>query len=356
MPEYLHGTLKNVITAKEKKNPCRHVYFCICDHFEPYWNHADTATARKRLKTWMNNYPKIAEAHPDSDGNPLKYSFFYPEEEYRVEDLNELSQLCKANYGEVEIHLHHDNDTAENLRRLLGEYKKRLHESHGLLSIDGETKAISYGFIHGNWALDNSNPDGTWCGVNNEIDILQETGCYGDFTMPSAPHVTQTRKINSIYYAIDDPERPKSHDSGIDARVGRQGKWLLMVQGPLCLNWKRRKFGILPRIENGGLVASNPITRERVQYWLNQRVHVRGASDSIFVKIYTHGTQESNMAMLFKDNGLSRLLTFIAECVQSIGAELHYVSARECVNIILALLEGQSLDINRMKNFRYCCS
>ena len=54
---------------------------------------------------------------------------------------------------------------------------RMLHERHGLLRAGPETGKIIYSFIHGNWALDNSRPDGRWCGVDNEIDILVETGC-----------------------------------------------------------------------------------------------------------------------------------------------------------------------------------
>lgn len=77
-----------------------------------------------------------------------------------------------------------------------------------------------YGFIHGNWALGNSRPDGRCCGVNNELNVLRETGCYADFTLPSFPSPTQTRKINSIYYAVNRPERPKAHDTGRDVGTG----------------------------------------------------------------------------------------------------------------------------------------
>ena len=38
---------------------------------------------------------------------------------------------------------------------------------------------IVYGFMHGNWALDNSLPNGQ-CTVNNELDILRKTGCWSD--------------------------------------------------------------------------------------------------------------------------------------------------------------------------------
>ena len=105
-------------------------------------------------------------------------------------------------------------------RRRSLDFKELLADRHGLLSRDRRTGELAYGFIHGNWALDNSRPDGRWCGVNNELDVLRETGCYADFTLPSAPSPTQTRKINSLYYAVDDPAAPRSHDTGVDVGDG----------------------------------------------------------------------------------------------------------------------------------------
>jgi hypothetical protein len=333
----------------------RHIYLAICDHFEPYWRNADRATARRRLQRWLDEYPKIADRLRDDDDLPLKYSFFYPEEEYRREDLDALSELCHAGFGEVEVHLHHDNDTSANLRRTLLDYKRRLHEDHGLLSVNRNTGEIAYGFIHGNWALDNSRPDGRWCGVNDEITILQETGCYADFTMPSAPSVTQTRKVNSIYYAVDDAKRPKSHDWGRDARVAMKGNGLLMVQGPLTSAWHNRKWGLFPRIENSGLTANTPISRRRVRCWIDVGVQVQGAPDHVFIKLYTHGTQEKNMAMFFEKGGMARLLELVKEEGQRIGAEVHFVSAREMVNLVHALETRQLDGIDGFRNQRYVC-
>ena len=275
----------------------------------------------------MDEYPKIADKYRDSNGNILKYSFFYPEEEYREEDLNALAGLCHAGYGEVEIHLHHDNDTSENLRRTLIDFKKRLHEKHGLLSIDKVTGEIVYGFIHGNWSLCNSRRDGRWCGVNDEIKILQETGCYADFTLPSAPSETQTSKVNSIYYAINKPGKSKSHNWGVNAEVGTSGDGLLMVQGPLVLDWGRRKYGIFPRIEHSGLLGNFPPSPARVKLWIDAGVSVQGAPDHVFVKLYTHGTQENIMRMLFEDGHLEQMFVALQEC----GASVEYVSAREMV-------------------------
>jgi hypothetical protein len=333
--------------------PVTDLFFCICDHFEPYWNQATPAVARRRIERWVREYPKCAEKYKDHDGRSLKYSFFYPEEEYRRDDMEELASLCRAGFGEVEIHLHHDNDTSENLRKTLVEYKNCLYEDHGLLSVRDDTGEISYGFIHGNWALDNSRPDGRWCGVNDEIDILRDTGCYADFTMPSAPSDTQTRKVNSIYYALDDPKRPKSHDKGIDARMGVGGKGLLLVQGPLGFDWCRRKFGILPRIENGGLGDNNRPSIDRISIWIDERIHIIDCPTWAFVKIYTHGAQEHMMKMLFDNGGFHSLFSGLDAVALKRNIHLHYVSAREMVNVICALESGLSRYTHAIRDSKY---
>lgn len=332
LPYYLAREMRRTIRAE--RVPPKHVYFCICDHFEPYWNGADKTTARKRIQRWLNEYPKIAEKYRDSDGNVLKYSFFYPEEEYQVDDLNALAELCHAGYGEVEIHLHHDNDTSENLRRTLIDFKHRLHDKHGLLSLDKKTGEIVYGFIHGNWALCNSRKDGRWCGVNDEIKILQETGCYADFTLPSAPSDTQTRKVNSIYYAVDKPGMPKSHDWGVDAEVGKRGEGLLMVQGPLELDWGRRKFCLVPRIEHSGLTGNFPPSADRIKLWIDAGVAVKGAPEHVFVKLYTHGTQENVMKMLFDGGGFNTFFNAIEGYKSRDNVKVHFMSARALVQQI----------------------
>src|SRR5207247_2261842 len=126
-----------------------------------------------------------------------------------------------------------------------------------------------YGFIHGNMALANSRKDPSFCGVNEEIRILKETGCYADFSMPTAPCVSQTRKVNSIYYATNVPGLPKSHNWGVDVETGRPPSGdLMMIQGPLAFDWHNRKFGILdlpePGIEEALLVVGEaPLGHDR---------------------------------------------------------------------------------------------
>src|ERR1700719_3055913 len=236
---YLAGWRKRGLPGR---GDAAHLLLCIADHYEPKRGNATAAVADERIQYWVDNYPRLLGNFRDSDGRAPRHTFFYPQDEYEPRQVDGLASLCKAGYGEVEVHLHHDNDTAEGLRRKLESFKQILAERHGLLSRQRSTGQLAYGFIHGNWALDNSRPDGRMCGVNNELDVLRETGCYADFTMPSCPSPCQTRKINSIYYAIDDPQRPKSHDTGVDVgTAARPDNALLLIQGPLVLSWKRRK-------------------------------------------------------------------------------------------------------------------
>lgn len=309
----------------------RHVYVCVADHYEPFWGGADTALAHARVQQWQERYPEAAARHRDSDGRSPRHSFFYPADEYDAGVVDRLAGLCRQGHGEVEVHLHHDNDTARGLRATLNEYRHTLFERHGLLRREPRTGEIVYAFIHGNWALDNSRPDGRWCGVDNEIAVLLETGCRVDMTMPSAPSDTQTRKVNSIYFARGREGCRKSHDGGRDARLGEWGgeDELLLIQGPLALNWKRRKHGLVPRVENGELSADNPPTAQRAELWAGCGVSVVGAEDTAFVKLHTHGAQDATMAMLL-GGGLELMWSALERRYRDRdGCSLHYVTAWE---------------------------
>lgn len=352
---WLEGYLKNSIATllNGKKSETYQILFTICDHFEPFWGNCDLQVAHRRVQKWVDKYQEIASNHKDSYGNHPKHGFYYPIEEYQKELLDMVGGICRNGYGETEVHLHHDNDTSENLRKTLIDFKKKLYEEHGLLSSDQASGQIRYGFIHGNWALDNSRPDGKWCGVNDEISILQETGCYADFTMPSAPSDTQTRTVNSIYYAEDDPLQPKSHDTGKLAIAGFENNiGLMCIQGPLSFNIYSRKFGIIPRIENGNLSYDMGIYPGRIKTWVNQRIHVKGRPDIIFIKLYTHGTQEKNMDFFFKQKGLSQLFSCLEEyCQKHPNYFLNYVSSRQMYNVVKGLENNPESNIENLKEF-----
>lgn len=319
-----------------------HLLLCIADHFEPHNGGVDPGRAQARLQNWLRQYPRLFGDLRDSDGRPPRHTFFYPLEQYDPAELDALADLCRQGFGEVEVHLHHDNDTAASLRRQLLDYKERLARRHGLLSRRRSTGEVVYAFVHGNWALDNSRPDGCWCGVNNELDVLRETGCYVDMTLPSAPSPTQTRKINSIYYAIDDPHRPKSHDTGMDVGTGpAPAGGLMLIQGPLLPDWRRRKWGLLPRIENACIQANQPPTAERIDVWLRAGVRVPARPDWFFVKLHTHGGPESNQRVLLGPD-MVRFHESLTERARRRDGRFHfhYVTAREMYNLARAAEAG----------------
>jgi len=323
------------LAPAEPTNVPLHVLLCVADHYEPKWAAAPPHVQQERVDRWVREYPSMAAGLEDSRGRPPQHTYFYPAEEYEPEYLDQLAGLCRQpegrqGLGDIEIHLHHDRDTSAGFREKIETFKQRLFFAHGLLSQDAEGR-IGYGFIHGNWALDNSRPDGRWCGVNDEITILRETGCYADFTMPSAPDPAQTRTVNSIYYAVDDPQKPNSHDRGTVAAVGSAPpkKSLLMIQGPLALDWQRRKWGLLPGLENGDLTARRPPSWSRFDLWRRAGVSVVGQPNWVFIKLHTHGAQEANSAMLLGEPMRAFHQALADHARQNPWFRYYYVTARE---------------------------
>ncbi|MEI8340545.1 MAG: hypothetical protein WCH43_03290 [Verrucomicrobiota bacterium] len=346
LPAYLRQTRKT-----RKTKGIRHLLLCVCDHFEPF-HHVKKEKAIARVELWGDEFPKLTKPFLDSGGGAPKHTFFYPIEQYDEDILTPLAQLCRATGCEVEFHLHHNHDTAANLRVTLDRGKQDLLR-HGLLSRDekGQTR---YGFIHGNWALDNSHPRGEHCGVRNELQVLNETGCYADFTMPSAPGRTQTQTINSLYYARGTNE-PKSHDRNIiPAEVGKKPSGdLLLVQGPLGLNWNKRKLGCLPGIENGDLTGKNPPTLERLRLWLDLNIHVKGRPEWLFVKLHTHGAIPPNSSLFLGAQMQQFHRDLAAFAADNTGFRYHYVTAREMVNILHAAEDGHQGDPDEFRDYRY---
>jgi hypothetical protein len=306
------------------------VYVCFADHYEPYGGGRDKHRAHEKVISWHEKYPMLASRHVDSYGYHPKHTFFYPIEEYDPEIIDKLGELERAGFAGVEVHYHHQDDTAEQLTTALRDYCRTLHQRHHLLRFDGDAMP-AYCFIHGNWALDNSRPDGKWCGVDNELSVLVETGCRADFTLPSAPSDTQTQKINSIYAARGVEGKRKSHNTGRDIEVGQwlQPGELLLIQGPLALNWQRRKAGVLPKIENAEISFDCPPSPERVPLWMKYAPIVKGAEGHIFIKLHTHGAEDDTMNMLL-GGGFERLWDHLEKQIRDQpGLKLRYVTAWE---------------------------
>jgi hypothetical protein len=312
-------------------------WLLFTDHFEPCGGRASDATARERMGWWTSTWPRVADRHRDSFGRPPRFTFFYPAEEYQPWVLDELAGLTRLGVADVEVHLHHDGEPEAEIRALLVNFVTSLRRDHGLLR-DGADGNAAWCFIHGNWALDNSHPEGRWCGLNNEITLLQELGCRADFTLPSAPSGCQTSTVNSIYWALDDPLRPKSHDRGapVTPGGGRPDDALLMVQGPLTVR-RHPRYRVLPTLEVGELAGYALPTPARVRAWLRAAPRV---GNHLFVKLFGHGAQERNGPPLLADGGLDRCLTMMRDECDRRGWQLGFLSAWEATRLLHDIATG----------------
>ena len=354
---WLPGYLRALVDARRERARRRgpvDILFCVADHYEPLHGNVPAAVAAARVRAWVTGWRALAAEYRDADGRPPQHTFFYPIEQYEPEYLAPLAELAAAGLAEVEVHLHHDNDRSSSLRRSLLDFAATLSSRHGLLARDPSGRIV-YGFIHGNWSLDNSLPDGRLCGVNDELTVLRETGCYADFTLPAAPSAAQTRIVNRLYYAVDNPAAPRSHDTGIRVAVERTPPpdGLLMVQGPLRVTRSRARWGVIPRLENGSLHAVNPPTPARMADWLSCGIVVAGRPEWVFVKVHTHGAVEANAAMLLGDPMRQFHRRMAAAFNDGERYRLHYVTAREMVNVIHAAEGGASGNPGVFRDFRY---
>lgn len=330
-----------------------HVMVCVVDHLEPMWNAPDPASRRRRVDRWCAAYREMAGRHRDADGRPPQHSIFCPQDADDDAHLDTLSALCAQGFGEIEVHLRHDNDTEPRFRATIGRFCRTLHEKHGALTRDPDTGRLQFGVTHGHGCLDNARADGRWCGLDNELILLRELGCYADFTLPTAPGDTQTATVNSIYYATDDPLRPKSHNRGqpVKAGGGVSGD-LMIVQGPLALDWRQRRLGVLPRIENADVADDRPPTEARVDLWVKTGVHVEGRPDWVIVKVHAHGTGDDQDTGMLPGAPVDAMHRYLQRAYNDGQRHvLHYVTARETYNIIKAAEAGEQGDPGQYRDY-----
>jgi hypothetical protein len=125
------------------------------------------------------------------------------------------------------------------------------------------------------------------------------------------------------------------------------------VQGPLGLNWRRRKLGLFPSIENADLTGINPPCPERLRAWLKLGIHVDGQPNWIFIKLHTHGGVERNMAALLGDPMRRFFEHLITEYNDGANCRVHFVTARELANIVHAAEDGKTGDPGAWRDYRY---
>jgi len=323
------------------------IIYIAVDHWEPGGNVAS-------VNRWANDYRVLADKHLDSDGIKVQHTFYYPIESFRGYEVDSLVSLCGDGYGDVEVHLHHKNDTSESLRKLFTNGIDSLQAHGALINPSGKTY---FSFVHGNWALDNSRDENgvNYCGVNNELTILMDLGCYCDCTFPALQDMAQPSLVNKIYYATDDPEKPKSYNTGVRCEVGvtPQPNQLLIFEGPQMINWSDWRFKTHPTIDDGDIYDDMLPDSARFNIWVKAHVHVKGRPNWVFVRTLTHGAATKYRAL---DANLGEAMDDMLTAVESKYENneryrLHYMTMREAYNVIKAAEAGNDGNPNDFRDY-----
>ncbi len=352
--QWLRGAIGNQL-VDDNEGPIDFI-ISVANHFEPRVSTLGLKSAVETVKKWCKDLESIPAK--DFDGCPFKHTYYFPAEQYTPELLAPLESHCRKGFGEVEIHLHHGierPDDADNLKKQLETFKENLR-FHGFLSYDANDlhRMPRYCFVHGNWALANS-ARGKFCGVDNEMEILAETGCYMDCTLPSAPDAAQVKKINSIYECGFPLGRAVPHRDGRDLAVGcKEPIFPFLLQGPLLINWKcSKKRMYCPSIENGVIHDYSPPTIARFRLWASANVHVKGRPNWIFIKLHTHSLQNDH-ANSARGPIMEQFLHDVDRLFNDrINSRLHFTTSRESANMILAALDGKAGNPGNYRNYRF---
>jgi hypothetical protein len=338
IPHYLKGLFNR---PKITDKPID-IMFLFVDHFELN-GHED------RLHAWAVDYPAMAKKHKDSDGQPPKHSFFYALDLMHEHELAAMKPVIDAGYGEFELHWHHDHETPTSFVNKLDSAMELFHKYDYMLPYKADQKAC-FSFIHGNWSLANSRGD-NFCGVDNEVQILKEQGCYGDFTYPALFSEAQPPMINNIYYCTD-LDQASCYFKGRDAQVNHVEKnsEFMIFQGPMTINWFDWRHKWHPTVEDGDInQQTTHDDPKRIDAWIRQNIHVKGRPEWQFVKVFCHGAQDHKSVV---SDTTDRMHDYL-EHKYNDGKKyrLHYVSSREAYNIVKAAEDNKQGNPNNFRDY-----
>lgn len=329
------------------------VLVLIADHYEPARRFGDEAAVAS-VRSWVEAYEEMAGRHRDADGRPPQHTWFYRYDYPNPGCVQTLSASAFRGFGEIEFHLHHGHDTHASMVAALRQGLDWFGRFGAMRTAEARPQQ-RYGYVAGNWALDNGARNPAFSGCDTELLALRDTGCYADFTFPAAGSPAQPRTTNAIYYAAEDG-RAKSYDTGVPlAAGGKPSGDLLIFQGPLVVDWEA---GCL---EDGALEDYKPSHPRRLARWLSAHVHVAGRPEWVFVKLHTHAMQ--NRAS-FLSPATDALFSAMETWWNRPPFRLHYVTAREAYNIARAAEAGLAGNPNDYRDYlipppanrRVCCT
>ena len=324
LPHYLRQQSRY---RRTQPGPDRHLIFTFVDHFEP--SRAAGERGVEMVRDWCRRNVEISKPVVDDDGLHPQHTWFYRYDYPNFDCLRELSRSVYDGFGEIEFHLHHGHDTSETFREKIEAGKKWFGTAGAMRAVG--TGQAHFAYIAGNWALANGQEDASKSGVDEEIVLLRDAGCYADFTFPAFGERSQTRQVNDLYYAVHS-DRVRCYETGPQVAVGQPQRGDLMIfQGPLYIAFGRG------HVDYAAVEDYAPYFEGRCKSWIKAGVSVEGMPDWVFVKVHTHGMQSAatvvgnSAALMYKD---------VVRIAHERGFKVHFTNAREAYNIAKAAEAG----------------
>ncbi len=310
----------------------KHLIFVMVDHYEHGGRRAKERGAKEN-EIWCDKFMEISDRHEDDYGNNFRYTWFYPFDHHNDKIMERLSKMAYGGYGEVELHWHLVSDSDVNRENFTAKLSEAIEwfQSYGAF-ITAEDSKTAFAYVAGIWDLDAGRGGTETHGITDQIQKLVDQGCYADFTFSTIGTNAQPSTVNSLYCVKDDPDEPKSYDTGQPSTVGQTvDNQLLIFQGPSALSWNGDiEYGAIendPRFEPG-----------RISKWIDANIHVHGRPEWVFVKVYSHGAQSQDVVLAHDMDWM--LASLREECKQR-EIKLHFMSGREAFNVIKSAEDGK---------------
>jgi hypothetical protein len=118
---------------------------------------------------------------------------------------------------------------------------------------------------------------------------------------------------------------------------------LMIFQGPLVFAPSLSARRLFLDLDDGDIHAAMPASARRVDRWVRANIHIPERPDWVFIKIFNHGASsaedENEMFGVHFDEALTHLEQRYNDGHQYL---LHYITAREAYNLVMAGSDGKS--------------
>ena len=138
------------------------------DHFEP--SRKEGKLGVRKVSDWCKDYKEIAKFHFDSNGIFPQHTWFYRYDYKNDECIRILSEYVYEDLGEIEFHLHHGYDTLSSFGQKLRDGLLWFNKVGAMVSAEEKPQKY-FGYVAGNWALDNGRRNPSMSGVNTELSV-----------------------------------------------------------------------------------------------------------------------------------------------------------------------------------------